>query len=177
MADLSGHENPNAAAGVRRGVSWLALVATVSGVVLSCSPTLSEPMYRHVTIRVENTACTPDACAPLSIVGLPKYQPALPDGPWFILLGTMRSRTACFSFPLLETFTFQDQQGIVEHLAWRNGDSVAIGIYPESSGYSHTTQITGLFVPNRAPGWQVTVPAGTGLAADSACSFPPPPSG
>jgi hypothetical protein len=106
----------------------------------------------------------------LSIVGLPKYQPVLPDGPWFILLGTMRSRTACFSFPLSETFTFQDQEGIVEHLLWHNGDSVAIGIFPESSGYVQTKRITGLFVPNSAPGWRVTVPAGTGLLADSACA-------
>jgi hypothetical protein len=130
-----------------------------------------------VTIRVENTACDAAACTPLSIVGLPKDQPVLPDGPFFILLGTMRSPTACFSFPLLVTFTFQDQQGIVEHRAWHIGDSVSIGIYPESSGYSHTKQITGLFVANHAPGWHVTVPAGTNLVPDSACTSPPVPTG
>src|SRR6516165_10490261 len=112
---------------------------------LACTSTPSEPVFTHVSIRVENTACDAVACTPLSIVGLPKYQPALPDGPWFILLGTMRSPTACFSFPLSDTFTFQDQQGIVEHLLWLNGDSVAIGVFPESLGYSQTKRITGFF--------------------------------
>jgi len=140
--------------------------------ILACSPAPSEPLFTHVSIRIENMACDATACAPLSIVGLPKYQPVLPDGPypWFILLGTIRSRTACFSFPFSETFTFQDQQGVVEHLLWYLGDSVAIGIFPESTGYSHTTRITGLFVPNRARGWHVTVPGGTDLAMDSTCA-------
>jgi hypothetical protein len=77
----------------------------------------------------------------------------------------------------LDTFTFQDQQGIVEHLVWHNGDSVAIGTFPESSGYSQTKRITGLFVPNRAPGWHLTVPAGTDLVTDSACTSPAAPAG
>jgi len=162
---------------LRRTVARLALFAHVNGFVVACSSTPSEPTYVRVTIRVENTACDAVACAPLSIVGLPKDQPVLPDGPWFILLGTMRSPTACFSFPLLATFTFQDQQGIVEHRAWHNGDSVSIGIYPESSGYSQTKRITGLFVPNRAPGWHVTVPAGTNLVTDSACTPQAAPAG
>jgi hypothetical protein len=149
------------------------LFVCVGGFVLACSSTPAEPRFAHVTIRVENTACDAVACAPLSIVGLPKYQPALPDGPLSLLLGTMRSRVACFRFPLSVTFTFQDQQGIVEHVFWNYGDSVAIGIYPESLGYSQAKRITGLFVPNRAPGWRVTVPAGADLAADSACSQPP----
>jgi hypothetical protein len=154
----------------RRTVSRLALFSYAGGLILACSSAPSEPTYIRVTIRVENTACVAVACAPLSIVGLPKDQPAAPDGPWFILLGTVRSPTACFSFPLSATLTFQDQQGIVEHRAWQNGDSVAIGIFPESAGYARTKQITGLFVPNRAPGWHVTVPAGTDLGVDSACT-------
>jgi hypothetical protein len=162
---------------VRRSVSWLATLGYATGFTLACSSAPSEPRYARVTIRVENTACDAVACAPLSVVGLPKDQPVLPDGPWFILLGTMRSPTACFSFPLLDTFTFQDQQGIVEHLVWHNGDSVAIGTFPESSGYSQTKRITGLFVPNRAPGWHLTVPAGTDLVTDSACTSPAAPAG
>ena len=36
--------------------------------------------------------------------------------------------------------------------------------------YSNEQDTTGLFAPNRAPGWHVTVPAGTNLVPDSACN-------
>jgi len=136
---------------------------------LACSST-TEPQG-PVTLFVVNTTCDPGPCAALSVRGFPEEQPLTPGGLWSIEVGTVAAPFACFTLPPSGEFHVSGG-GTTTTYTWTLADPIALGTVAAGASALMATPSTGEFVPASAAGWRVTLPGGTTVTPDVACTPP-----
>jgi len=126
-----------------------------------------------VTVLVVNSTCNPGPCVPTRVFGFPTEQPHTPGGFWGFELGMVTGAVACFRLPASEEFRVTNSgTGATTTYTWTLDESVALGSLPGYSSLLFGQPSTDQFVPTSSEGWIVTLPGGTTVTPDVACTPP-----
>ncbi len=136
---------------------------------LACSSS-TEPQG-PVTLFVTNATCDPGPCEALSVRGFPEEQPVTPGGLWSIEVGTVAAPFACLTLPRSGEFHVSGP-GTTTTYTWTLADPMALGTVAAGASALMATPSTTEFVAASAAGWRVTLPGGTTVTADVACTPP-----
>jgi len=138
---------------------------------MACSSS-TEPQG-PITLLVTNATCDPGPCEALTVRGFPEEQPHTPGGLWSIEVGTVAAPFACLTLPPSGEFHVTNADtGATTTYTWTLADPIALGTVATGASALMATPSTGEFVPSSAPGWRVTLPGGTTVAPDVACTPP-----
>ena len=150
---------------MRATAAWISLLIGAVG----CSSTVQP--RAGVTLLITNGTCEAGPCAPLQILGFPSNQPHTPGGFWSVDLGRISALSACLTLPPSATFRVTDAStGATTTYTWTTADAFSLGALQAPASRIPATPSTGAFVPATAPGWRVTLPAGSQLSPGQACS-------
>ncbi len=156
-------------AALRRLVSGLLLAPLLSAIACSSSTGPEGP----VTVLVINETCHPGPCVMLRAFGFPSEQPSTPGGFWGFELGYVSGAVACFRLPASDEFRVTDADtGATTTYSWTLDEPMGFGALPMYSSMSMGQPSTEEFVPTRSEGWIVTLPGGTSVTPDVACTPP-----
>src|SRR4051812_30391083 len=105
------------------------IFAPVLFAALACnSSTVDSAATGAVTIKVTNTTCASDSCAPLHILAFPDKQPITPGGYWSLDLGVVSTRSACLTLPDHAEFTVSGPSASDKvTYTWTSADAVSLG--------------------------------------------------
>jgi hypothetical protein len=126
-----------------------------------------------VTVLVVNETCHPGPCVPLRVFGFPALQPQTPEGFWGFELGYVSGAVACFRLPPSDELRVTNAgTGATTTYTWKLDEPMAFGALPMYSSMLMGQPGTDEFVPTRSEGWIVTLPSGTTVTPDVACTPP-----
>lgn len=146
------------------------IFAPVLFAVVACTGSTSERGGTGtVTIRVTNTTCTSDNCAPLHILAFPDNQPLTPGGYWSLDLGIVSTRSACLTLPDHATFIVSGPSDKVTY-TWTSADRVSLGAISTSESRIQAHPSTDSFVPTESSGWEIAMPNGGRVTAAGECA-------
>jgi hypothetical protein len=158
-------QTPGRGCRMRATVAWILLLLGVLGCSSPVQPRTG------VTLLITNGTCETGQCAPLQILGFPSNQPHTPGGFWSVDLGLISAASACLTLPPSATFRVTDAStGATTIYTWTTADGLSLGALQPSASRIQATPSTGSFVPASAPGWSVTLPAGSQVSPRQACS-------
>ena len=138
---------------------------------IACTKTVIDPAPGVVTIKVTNTTCISDSCAPIHVLAFPDKQPLTPGGMWSLDLGIVSTRTACLTLPDHAEFTVSGPSPSDKVVyTWTSADRVSLGAISTSESRIQAHPSTDSFVPTESKGWEITMPAGARVTASGECA-------
>jgi hypothetical protein len=153
---------------------WCRMRATATSIslllgALGCSSTVQP--RAGVTLLITNGTCGTGQCASVQILGFPSSQPHTPGGFWSVDLGLVSAPSACLTLPPSATFRVIDAStGATTTYRWTTADGLSLGALQPPASRIQAMPSTDAFVPASAPGWSVTLPAGSQVSPGQACS-------